>query len=206
MLFGITGAAGTGKSTLGRLAGERTGIPFVPTSITRMARDVGYDAVSPMTLRERLDMQEKMLLKMAHLMNTMKGHAILDRTPIDMIGYMLGEVGMHSDKDLTPEELLRIEQMIVRCKRLTMAMFDFVFVTTPLPNYETKDTRPPPNRPYQWHTQFIMQGALMECSHRLSNATLIMSDLNERVDYVSGVILERIQQAEVYRATASHIH
>lgn len=205
MLFGLSGASGTGKSTLAKLVSERTKIPFVPASITSLAAAAGYKAVGKLSLRDRLDMQEKMLLSYWEIIRNIEGHAILDRTPIDMIGYMMAELHMHSYKGLDQTEIERVEKFTHRCKLSAAAYFDHVFATGMLPDYEVAETRPADNRAYQHHVQLIIYGALTESS-RIKHSIFLSTDLEERAGYMQRMIEERVAKTEERRRSSRFIH
>lgn len=206
MIYGLAGASGTGKTTLGERVGSMSGIPFVKTSVTEMARECGYDAIGQLSLGQRLDLQEKMLARFEKKLNDFQGHVILDRTPLDMIGYMMAEVYMHSSSELTVEEMQRIDDYASRCAAVTSRFFDHVFITGILPKYEESATRPGYNPAYQRHVHLLILGAVVEHRGPLPYSLFLSTDLGARAEYMTDTIIKRIAEVEQKRKSSRHIH
>jgi predicted ATPase len=199
MIYGIAGASGTGKTTLGSQVGDALSISFVRTSVTEMARKAGFEAVSRLTLPDRVRLQNSLLEQFEELLHGIKGPAILDRTPIDLIGYLGAEIHMHSHEILDIETLESLDGYFLRCQKLTAQCFDRVFVTSILPHYETAETRPDYNPAYQRHVHWLITGAAVGAESEI-NATLLLSgNLHDRVTYVSQMISERLQEIDKSR-------
>jgi predicted ATPase len=207
MLYGLSGASGTGKTTLGRAVGDCIGIPFIPTDFTSMARaECSRTGLQEMTVPERLRFQEQMLLAFLKKARAIKGHAIMDRTPMDLAAYLLAEIHMHSSKKLTVEECRRVDGYVTMCQKMTYVLFDHVFVVRPLPSYEESTDRPAYNPAYQRHIQMLIEGGLLSSTFSASFSALVGSDLTERRDYVAQMITARIAETDDKRRTCRHLH
>ncbi|MDE4297181.1 AAA family ATPase [Phaeobacter gallaeciensis] len=206
MLYGVSGASGVGKSTVCELVADALDIAFIKTSITESARKHGYDAVGDLSLPERIDLQEKLLNDHVEMLEQAERPAILDRTPIDMIGYMMGEVYMNSHEKLTREQMFRISSFATKCMWVVKRHYDSIFHLAPLPFYEQSQTRPAENPAYQKHTDFIMRGALAEMQGQISNAILNTTDLNERQEFIHNTIVQRLDHLEALRKSHPNIH
>lgn len=206
MIYGIAGASGTGKTTLGQSVGEALSIPFVRTSITDMARKAGFNAVGRLELHERLALQESLLEQFEELLLKTKGPVIFDRTPLDLIGYLGAEVHMHSHGELTMSDLHKIDAYFTRCQELTSRSFDQVFVTSILPHYEEVETRPGFNPAYQRHVQFLIMGSIFEGDCDLSVSILSTDDLQDRISIMSETIVTRLDQIEMEKRKNRHLH
>lgn len=206
MIYGLSGAAGVGKTTVGTLVADSLDITFLKTSITESAGRHGYNAVDNLPLPQRIDLQEKLLEDHIEMLLQAERPAILDRTPIDMIGYMMGEVYMNSHEAMSPEHIHRISAFALKCMWVTKCHYDFIFHLAPLPFYEQAQTRPAENSAYQKHTDLIMRGALSEMDNQISHAILNTTDLNERQEFIHDTIVQRIDQLEALRKIHPKIH
>lgn len=206
MIYGICGASGSGKTTLAKAVADMMCIEFVPTSITNMAKKAGFDAIERMSLSERLSLQLHLFDQFGELLNKITGPAILDRTPLDMIGYLHGEIGMHSRGVLTDADLEIAADYVSDCQRLTAKHFDGVFFTSILPTYEEAATRPSYNPAYQRHVQLVIAGALATPAESLRATMLMTTDLQQRIEIVSNEIAERLDEIEQAKRSSRHIH
>lgn len=206
MIYGITGAASTGKTTLAMQVADAMSLTFVKTSITESARRHGFDPVAPMDLHDRIELQHHLLSDMDNLIAHCARPAILDRTPLDMIGYMLGEVHMTSHQVLSTAQMLRIEDYVKSCIQMTVERFDHVFFVTRLPFYEEADTRPGANPAYQLHEEMLMLGAINSIAGGLNYSIIRNTDLNIRISHLLEVISTRLDHFERLRASARFVN
>lgn len=206
MLYGLSGASSTGKSTLARALAENLDLALVETSITGMGLRAGFNPVERLSLFQRIELQKSLYGQFETLLKEMKGPAILDRTPLDLVMYMLAEIDMHSGKDLPAETLDWINHYVNDCLVLTERYFDHVFVTCPLPHYEAAGTRPPVNPAYQTHCQLILLGLIHGTANTLKITTLQTTDLSERLDVIGDTIADRLDFIEKQRRSSLHIH
>jgi hypothetical protein len=206
MLYGISGASGTGKTTLAKRVAEDLGITYMPTSITECAKKHGFDAVGMLTLPKRLELQLHLLEDHVEMICQAERPLIVDRTPIDMIGYMLAELDMHSHHRLTDKEIGQVEDYVNLCSDMTLKLYDYVFIVGQLDNYDVSATRPADNRAYQTHSQMIMLGALFRLSGQVSFAHVPMQDLDRRCEFVHDTIVGRLDAIGKERRSSLHIH
>jgi predicted ATPase len=206
MLYGLTGSSGTGKTTLARTVAESLSAEFVATSITASGRRHGYDPVGLMSLQDRIKLQHHLLDDLVELIKNAKRPAIMDRTPIDLIGYMYAEIDMHSHLRLSQVDIARIEAYRQRCLDETVRWFDHVFVTTPLPVYETAETRPVANAAYQQHSQMIMEASIYSLTGRVNFSILRPPGLETRVEHVHDTIVARMNIIDRQRRGATGLH
>lgn len=206
MIYGISGSSGTGKSTVATMVADAMSLTFVRTSITDCARKHGFDAVGNLSITKRIELQFHLLNDMLDLIEKADRPAILDRTPIDMIAYMLGEVGMHSHEALTMEQMKLVETYVGMCMNAARKHFDHIFLLGPIPVYFEVSTRPALNPAYQVHTQMIMRGALETVGEDVGYSILSTTELNTRVDHVCEIITMRMNNLEAERRTHAHVH
>jgi hypothetical protein len=158
MLFGLSGAHRSGKSTLARRLSDKLDIHYAPFSTTALMRAAGYDGVADLSVEDRMTAQERLLDAALAFYDTLPRPVITDRTPLDMIGYMLAEIGMHGTPPAIAERAMAYQ---LRALEATRIRFNCIIVLRPLPGYEADPTKPPENRAYQWHHQYIVEGAAM---------------------------------------------
>lgn len=206
MLFGITGAAGTGKTTLAKQVAEDLDIKFQATSISECAKRHGFDAVAPMRLTDRIKLQYHLLEDHLEMIDGETRPLIVDRTPIDFIGYMLCEVTMHSHLLLEAEHVSLIENYVDMCQQAAIRHYDYIFVLGKLDGYEIAPTRPADNRAYQSHTQLVMIGALAQMDCAVNYSILNTVDPTERRDHVHDTIIARMDAIDRERKSSAHIH
>ncbi|MTH61121.1 AAA family ATPase [Paracoccus litorisediminis] len=206
MLYGLAGASGTGKSTLARSVAEAMDLALVETSITAMGRSAGFDPVGQLTLTERFDLQEALLHQFTAMVQSIKGPAILDRTPMDLCMYLMAEIAMHAGQGLDAARLAWAAGYVKRCTDLTDRYFDHVFITPPGLPYETAATRPPADPAYQLHCHLILMGVVSEMDGHIDYDVLRTTDHAARVDFVSDVIINRLDAHEADRKSSLHLH
>jgi len=206
MLYGLTGSSGSGKTTLARAVAESLSAEFVPTSITASGKRHGFDPVGLMSLQDRIKLQHHLLDDLMELIKAAKGPTIMDRTPIDLIGYMYAEIDMHSHIRLSADDIMKIEAYRDRCLEETVRWFDHVFVTTPLPVYEDAQTRPVQNAAYQHHSQMIMEGAIYQLTGRVNFSILRPSNLDTRIEHVHDTIVSRLDDIDRMRRGVTGLH
>jgi hypothetical protein len=158
MILGLAGSHRSGKTTLAHAAAARGGIAFYDGSFGRLARTLGFESVARMSIFERLTMQNRVLDLYDREIRLDAADRITDRTPLDMLAYLVAEVGMHSDLgDAASREIVAYRD---RCIALTRDLFDDVFLLQPLPVYVVADGKPSDDPAYQMHIQTLIEGAI----------------------------------------------
>lgn len=209
MIYGLSGVSGSGKSTLAHQAAQSLDLTLVETSITGMGRKAGFDVVAPMGLRDRIALQKSLFAQFEALLRDLKGPAILDRTPLDLVIYLLAEFHMHSGEELTKADLFWAADYVRACQALTEIYFDHVFVTTPLPIYRVDKeggVRPPMNPAYQMHGHLILIGTLFDLKGNLEFTILDSADQGDRLEALADTIGHRLHFIHEQRHTARHVH
>jgi len=207
MIFGLTGASGTGKTTLGRELAKQLAIPFLPTSITELAQELGLPSpVAQLNLIDRAIVQNDLLVAMLKFLDNLPSPCIIDRTPLDLMAYMLTEVNMHGYLD-TPERLHEhINNYAKICIDVTRRIFTGVFCLEPLPVYEICAKRPVNNPAYYRHVQLLIKGGLVELNGYVPTAVVPAMPLEDRAELVSRHIALHMDELHEMRATAKTLH
>jgi nicotinamide riboside kinase len=206
VIYGLCGPSGNGKSTLAKLIAESLDIAYLPVSISETARAHGYDSVGALDLTQRFDLQTKLLLAHEAMLSAAKRPAILDRTPIDLIAYMMCEVDMHSHETMTPKLAKAIEQYVEGCLALTRAHYDMIFVLGKLSTYEEDPKRPATNPAYHRHTDLVMKGAVMDLRGEVPIMSIAGEALEFRFDMVHDAIVKRLDKHERRRRENLSLH
>lgn len=198
-MIGFSGASRTGKTTLAKAVAEKLGFHFYETNVSGSMKALGYDMVSNMPFEKRLEAQEALLHHHLNTLNELPRPFIADRTPIDFIGYMAAEIGMHEHAELGE----RVRSYIERCMKAAAMTYQAIIVCTPLPNYSQEDGKPPLNLGYQDHSQLIISGALIQSDVR-RKFWLMDEDFKFRLQHSCKIIgetmtlIERAREASTY--------
>jgi hypothetical protein len=200
-MIGFTGASRTGKSTLARMCADTLGFHYHEMKTAEIMKAAGYDCVGELTIDERIKAQTAYLDVYEDLIEKLPRPVLVDRTPVDLLGYMMAEVGMHST---TPEQGEAIRAYAERALNITNRSFGIVFVVRPLGHYQAADSKAPANAGYQWHTQWLMEGSMNMLRHPLM-VKVETSDLETRHDRVCEVIVEYLKRnAEMRQSSRLH--
>lgn len=206
MLFGFVGSSGVGKTTLAKALAENLGIHYIDGSITKLGKQLGYDPVAPLGLSQRIALQYGLLKAHMDLIEQAPRPAFIDRTPVDMVGYMLCEFDMHSSLILSDKELELADQYVDLCKKAVNARYDTVFLLSRLPTYEEADTRPKLNPAYQRHSHLVMTGVFQELNDCVNTVYVNTTNLEERISAVENIIVHRLDEIEEMKKSSPHIH
>jgi predicted ATPase len=203
MIYGLIGASGSGKTTLAMQAAEHMNMAFLPTSISKSAERHGFNAVGALPLHDRINLQHHLLDDMVELINKTDRPAILDRTPVDMIAYMICEVDMHSHTRVSDKDLQRVETYVDSCLDVTSTYFAHVFFLNRL-DFQVYDDkpRPPTNPGYSLHTEIVMRGALALLDGKVGISMVETPDFTTRLDHVTSYVEGSLNYYEKARAIA----
>lgn len=199
-LFSLSGASRSGKTTLARRVAAKLSIGCHEVSVAKIGREAGFEMVSNMPLPVRLEAQEKLLEQFVVNIRKLDQPHILDRCPIDFIMYMLAEVNMHAGP---PELMTRIHAYTERCIDVTKTYFDTVLALRPLPFYQVDPDKPPENPAYQWHGQYLIEGAINRLRPRVQTGFITITNFEDRVRAVSEMLEVRLVAIVDKRQSAS---
>jgi hypothetical protein len=202
MAFGLTGAHRTGKTTLAKLVAEDLKMTFHDASVSKIMREAGINAVGDVPLEARVEAQEFLLRRYLKDLQWAPRPLVTDRTPLDMVGYMLGEITMHN----TDAKLgARIQNYVEECLGATLIHFDTIIVVRPLTTYVEDPDKPPMNRAYQSLVQFIIEGAAITCEDAIFLNHIDVEDLARRRELANEILSNRMSDlAEQSKAVQRH--
>lgn len=200
-MIGFTGASRTGKTTLARICAENLGFTFHEMKTAEIMAAAGYENVGNLSIDDRIKAQTAYLDHYEKLIEELPRPVIVDRTPIDLIGYLMAEVGMHAT---TPEQGAAVSAYASRALNMADRSFGMIFAVRPLGHYQEALGKAPGNRGYQWHTQFIMEGAL-GMLRQPTTAFIREPDLETRVGAACDLIVQHFEENAALRAS-SRLH
>jgi energy-coupling factor transporter ATP-binding protein EcfA2 len=185
MSYGLSGASGTGKSTLAKALAEKMHIHYLDASTTRLMAEFSFNPVGDgHSLDERITAQEYLLGAFVRMLRHAPRPFVCDRTPIDMAAYMLGEITMRNSTLAQGE---RVRKYVGDCMEALFHNFDAVLTVRPLGTYEAASTRPPRNPAYQWKIQYLIDGLIANIDEQdyTSIGAIIVKPLDERIEAAS---------------------
>lgn len=165
-LIGLTGAHGTGKTTLAAKAAGEFGWEFAKSDVSGVYRREGLDPRVRMTLDERLDIQKKILdfhftqwriLEKTCLVDQI---VITDRTPYCFMAFILAEISGYDA--LTPEQNEKVLTYVDQCNHDAERFFNMVcYLPRSIPFVPaTHKVQAVANEAYREHWDMLIQGIL----------------------------------------------
>lgn len=154
-MFGLAGAHGVGKTTLAAAFSEVSGIPFVKGSTRATYERLGLDPRVNYPLEARIDIQFEILRDYGKVYAEAGQRFVTDRTPLDMMAYMLADVqreGIERAQDL------RIARYMAECYRVANRFFPVILIVQPGIPHVDEPGRPLMNYAYQEHIHLLVQG------------------------------------------------
>ncbi|RWB95633.1 MAG: hypothetical protein EOQ56_28200 [Mesorhizobium sp.] len=205
MLYGFVGPSRAGKTTLARKVSEELAMEFHPTSTSKVAKDHGFDLMAPLSLADRVAVQNILLDNHIKELETLPRPLLIDRTPVDYLAYLLAEFNMTSGQAASPATLDAAHDYAKRCMSAASRYYDFLYYLAPLPFYKEEEGKHSANRAFQQHSALLMRGALSELQRSVNVAYINETDLNNRIDFVTGHLIGRIDEIDKQRYSA-HYH
>ncbi|EAO1480028.1 hypothetical protein EZK69_22850 [Salmonella enterica] len=119
--IGITGAQGSGKTTLAKYIDEHYGVPYVDAGVGKLMNRLGVKVGEELPLYERLQVQMEIARHIETITRGMDGF-VIDRTPADVVAYTLDLVGQ-SNEDRCIKLALDIERF---CHKAAVSNFNAI--------------------------------------------------------------------------------
>ncbi|QJT70899.1 AAA_28 domain-containing protein [Vibrio phage vB_VcorM_GR7B] len=186
--IGFAGAHCTGKTTLVQNVSEQTGLPIIPFSVSRVFKDNGFSTNVLMSLEERMEIQNCVIGEYEDTLDKWltdnpdaKGF-LIDRTPLDFLMYVYGDISMTS---LTDIEAHAVSTYADHCIALTDRYFGQVTVVQPGVPLEDRDGRGFMDATYIDKLNYIVLGALQRVAANGMTHTFVIPQqqtvLTERI-------------------------
>ncbi|EPD3399319.1 TPA: AAA family ATPase [Klebsiella oxytoca] len=132
--IGITGAQGSGKTTLAKFIDKHYGIPYVDAGVGALMTRLGVNVGDPMPLFERLQVQMEVARHIELVTRGAEGF-VIDRTPADVMAYTLDLVGQSNDQRCI-DLALEIERF---CHKTALSNFNAIAGLRPGVNLRAED-------------------------------------------------------------------
>ena len=190
MRIGICGAHRTGKTTLARALAESTGLTLMDAGVSAVFRELGLEPSRTLSFADRMRVQDAILAKYLNLMAGAE-NVIIDRTPIDFIGYLLADLNQdHYQEEGASQWVVGYIERCLEAARRTMSFVIFVSPGIPLEMAEGKGLVDPG---YIRAVHWLMRGALEDSGVAHDYLPTSYIDLAMRREWVEGMLQYRFQ-------------
>lgn len=193
MLIGLTGAQGSGKTTLGsEFAKRNVKYAFAATSVSSIMRSCGMDPAKDYPLMERIQMQEHILAELDAFYGRFNENTVFDRTPLDAAAYMLADV---QRENVPPSAQEAISRYLAKCFDVTNRRFAMLmFVPAVLQHTERRatprDGKAPSDPAYVEHISALIGGLVHDQRNKLAHVRLARSivAIDDRVAHLTAAV------------------
>jgi len=201
-MIGLTGANGTGKSTLAKAFAQAHGVPFMATSASDVFRCMGLDPKAEYPMEMRLVIQEMILgafeLQYAAA-EKLSRFWIADRTPIDLASYLLADV-QRSGLLENPKQAEMVNNYVRRCFDVASRHFSIIILVQPgIEVPLLREGKAPSCPAYMEHLNALQLGLLCDdrnMTRRFSIPRRVTA-LEDRLSAVNNVVASVVKADEV---------
>ena len=184
--IGLCGAHRTGKTTLAIALSESLNIPYVPIHTKNIFKRLHILPDKNMDFRTRLGIQEEILMQACDIWAVEEKPFICDRTPIDMMAYLLADI---QGQTLNDELEVRVSNYLRRCHAATSRYFGHLFLIPPVIPIVHEEGKASLSRGYIEHIHVLCVGKFYESDvdgYRLSKES---AEVFQRVQEISQYLL-----------------
>ncbi|WP_199153480.1 AAA family ATPase [Chromobacterium sp. ASV23] len=197
MIYGLTGAHRTGKTTLAQAVADRLQINFLKTDVSGVLAKLGIDPAADVDFKTRMRAQHAVLDALDAAYGAASADCITDRTPLDAIAYTLADVRRESVVDEA-----ELSAYLARAFDMLNRRFSMVCLVQPgIPLIE-EEGKAPATAGYVEHIAQLAAGLVVD--DRVSVMARIIAsrvvDLSDRVDCVIRAIQDSTRYASELRA------
>ncbi|MCD6618810.1 AAA family ATPase [Aeromonas veronii] len=185
MRVGICGAHRVGKSTLARLLADRMALTMIDAGVSKVFAEMGLSPSSTLDASSRLSVQERILKKFEQVMSGGE-RVIIDRTPIDMVAYLLADMNQQHYQEAGVSE--RVMDYIKECFETARKALDFVIYVPPGIPLEQAEGKGLIDQGYIQATHWLMKSALADSGVRYGTMPTGMIDLETRCQWAESAI------------------
>lgn len=188
-MIGLCGGHRVGKTSLARAYAEKTGATFVPTSVSAIFAELGLDPAAKMDFGQRLTVQEEVLKRLDAIYGSLdpRREYIVDRTPIDFIGYTMGDAIGNA---VAAEDQERFGVYVQRCFDVVNKRFSALILVQPGIPLVEEPGKAAVNAAYIEHLNSLMLGLSVDERVKVPHYYIQrrITDLDERVKAVKRVV------------------
>lgn len=193
---GLTGAHRTGKSTIAKTLADQMKVPFLASSGSQVAKDMGIKVDGGMPIMKRLEFQEQVLTVFEAEYAKQHGMFVTDRTPLDFAAYTLADWIPGSTGDAIETWVM---DYITRCFEVTNRYFIVLGIVQPGIKYVQEDGKPTPSTLYQEVLNTSIIG--MAWDDRIgSSVTMVPRELLDNQARAEHVAVAYASQLKEYRS------
>lgn len=180
--IGLCGAHRTGKTTLAIALSQRLNIPYIPIGTSNVFAQYNFHPSDKLDVRTRLFLRQKILEKAENIwVEIDEPSFICDRTPIDMMAYLLADVTNGELDRHTQDEIM---SYFGECFRLTKRYFGkLVLVPLAIP-FVPSDYKAANNEPLRFGLNYTISGILSALGVPYQKIPSDVVEIGDRVDFV----------------------
>ena len=181
----LTGSHRSGKTTLARAFAQYEGIPFVQTTASAVFESLGLSPSETLTMSKRLLVQRKILEEFERLYRSAKSRVfITDRSPIDLIGYTMVEIGQ---KPIGAKNERELYKYIDDCIDVLNRHFSTIVIVSPAIPLVAEEGKASLSKPFIDHLAYVLEGvcAMPNITAGTFRIPRKMIDLSDRVQSLS---------------------
>lgn len=200
MSIGISGASGSGKSTLAKAFALKESWLFVPSPAQACFQELGLPFVG-LSFEDRLRVQDLILTRFDQALTECRNELwITDRTPIDMMAFMLAEWGQRCDA-AQGEMLIKYMD---RCFEVLNRHFTMIMMVPPGIPYVDDGSRPAENKAFVMVQSLLIEQLMREIRTMPWAVQIVpgVHDLEVRVATVAVFWRKNIERAVAMREEA----
>lgn len=214
-MIGLSGANGTGKSTLAKEFARHHDIPVVLTSASNVYQSLGLDPAVDYPMHTRIGIQETILSAFEiQYSNAAKRTPlfITDRTPIDLASYMLADVQRSTlaGQDGVAE---MVNGYLDRCFQSANRWFSVILLVQPgIPVAMNREGKAMSCPAFMEHLNAIQAGCLIDKRLEAKGFTIPRNclDIGERVQAIghawANAFEGQSRQVEQLKLAGRHLH
>lgn len=210
--IGISGVHRCGKTTLMRELAAALNLTPVETRVGDVFKDMGlkadkqYDFGTRMAAQEEILKRLRALLTEARTCTAASDGFITDRTPIDLIGYTLAEVG--PDTCISDGESVRVLQYVRDCVTTTNEFFSTLVYLQPGIAVKREELKGSNCAAYVEHFNSLLLGTSFYNSLKVQKMIVprTMTDLGQRVRHLADAISANAEAFSCKTLKESVIH